>query len=255
MKILISNDDGYFAPGIACLANKIQQNNEVTVVAPDRNRSGASNAITLHNPLRIRRAENGFFFVDGTPADCVQIGITGIMKTEPDIVISGINAGANLGDDVLYSGTVGAAMEGRFLRMPAIAVSLAPNKENNYEAVNFETAAIATSYILEQLKRNPLPADMIINVNVPDLAWSSIDGFELTRLGDRGRPAPVIKQDDPYGRELVWIGGTGPEEDAGPGTDFYAIKNSKVSLTPLKTDLTKSIDSNQIEEWLNHLVV
>ena len=251
MKILISNDVGYFATGIRCLAKTIQQNNDVTIVAPDRNRSGASNAITLHSPLRVRKAENGFFFVDGTPADCVQIGLTGLMKSEPDIVISGINAGANLGDDVLYSGTVGAAMEGRFLKMPAIAVSLVPEKEKNYEVINYETAALATSHILEQLKKDPLPGDMIINVNVPDIAWSDIDGFEITRLGYRGRPEPVIKQDDPYGRELIWIGGTGPESDAGPGTDFFAIKNSKISLTPLNPNLTKCFESNQMKEWLN----
>ena len=250
MKILLSNDDGYLAPGLKYLAETVCKVAEVTVVAPDRNRSGASNSITLSNPVRAKKAENGFYFIEGTPVDCAYIGINGLMENEPDMVISGINAGANLGDDVLYSGTVGAAMEGRFLGMPAIAVSLVATKANNYEAVHYETAAKAVLTILNRIKEEPLPQETILNVNVPDVPWDDIQGFESTRLGSRRKPDPAVRDTDPYGREIFWIGPVGLEEDAGPGTDFCAIRNARVSLSPLRIDLTRHSQVNELKQWV-----
>ena len=250
MKILLSNDDGYLAPGLKYLAETVCKVAEVTVVAPDRNRSGASNSITLSNPVRAKKAENGFYFIEGTPVDCAYIGINGLMENEPDMVISGINAGANLGDDVLYSGTVGAAMEGRFLGMPAIAVSLVGTKVNNYEAIHYETAAKAVLTILNRIKEEPLPQETILNVNVPDVPWDDIQGFESTRLGHRRKPDPAVRDKDPYGREIFWIGPSGLEEDAGPGTDFCAIRNARVSLSPLRIDLTRHSQVNELKQWV-----
>ena len=250
MKILLSNDDGYLAPGLKCLAETVCKVAEVTVVAPDRNRSGASNSITLSNPVRAKKAENGFYFIEGTPVDCAYIGINGLMENEPDMVISGINAGANLGDDVLYSGTVGAAMEGRFLGMPAIAVSLVGTKANNYEAIHYETAAKAVLTILNRIKEEPLPQETILNVNVPDVPWMIFKG--LSRRGSviGGNQIPAVRDTDPYGREIFWIGPVGLEEDAGPGTDFCAIRNARVSLSPLRIDLTRHSQVNELKQWV-----
>jgi 5'-nucleotidase len=234
MHILISNDDGYRAPGIRCLADALQSIAEVTVVAPDRDRSGASNSLTLDNPIRARHADNGYTYVDGTPTDCVHLAITGLLENEPDMVISGINAGANLGDDVIYSGTVAAAMEGRFLGLPAIAVSLVSTR-----FAHFETAAQVTLELLDRLKSDPVPAETILNVNVPDLPPGELQGWRVTRLGHRHKSEPVIRQHDPRGRRIYWVGPPGSEQDAGDGTDFHAVRNGFVSVTPIHVDLTR----------------
>jgi 5'-nucleotidase len=248
MRILLSNDDGYLAPGLSALARALARFGEITVVAPERDRSGASNSLTLTRPLRVRQGANGFFFVDGTPTDCVHIAITGLMPHEPDMVIAGINHGANLGDDVLYSGTVAAAMEGRFLGKPAVAVSLAGHKEGH-----FETAAHYAVRLVEQLTRDPLPADTILNVNVPDAPLEAIAGIEATRLGNRHKSEPVIRDEDPHGQPIYWVGAPGSAADAGAGTDFHAIRNGYVSITPLQVDLTRYTAIDQVSSWLKRL--
>lgn len=245
MKILLSNDDGYQAPGLIALAAALGVVAEIDVVAPDRNRSGASNSLTLENPIRAHRADNGFVFVDGTPTDCVHLAITGLLAQEPDMVIAGINAGANMGDDVLYSGTVAAAMEGRFLGLPAIAVSLVGD-----EFKYFDTAAEVAVSLLERLKSDPLPVDTILNVNVPDVPHAALQGFEVTRLGRRHKSEPVVKMQDPRGRDIYWVGPVGAEQDAGEGTDFHAVRQNRVSLTPLNVDLTRYEAMQQISGWV-----
>lgn len=245
MNILLSNDDGYQAPGLVCLAEALSMLGTIHVVAPDRNRSGASNSLTLDNPIRASRADNGFVFVDGTPTDCVHLAITGLLEDEPDMVIAGINAGANMGDDVLYSGTVAAAMEGRFLGLPAIAVSLVGE-----DFVFFETAAQVVVTLLQRLKNDPLPADTILNVNVPDVPLESIQGFEVTRLGRRHKSEPVVKMRDPRGKDIYWVGPVGGEQDAGEGTDFHAVRHNRVSLTPLHVDLTRYSAMEQVSGWV-----
>jgi len=250
MKILISNDDGYMAEGIIALAEALADLGDITVVAPDRNRSGASNSLTLENPLRLNRLENGVYRVEGTPTDCVHLAITGLLDEEPDMVVSGINAGANLGDDVLYSGTVAAAMEGRFLGLPAVAISL-----NGHTATHYETAAWVAKKIVSQLQLSSLPADTILNVNVPDLPIEEIIGFETTRLGHRHKAEPVIKEFDPRGRAMYWVGPAGEEQDAGPGTDFDAVRRGAVSVTPLQIDLTQYDALDGVAIWLQGVSV
>jgi len=245
MRILLSNDDGYLAPGLACLARALIPLAHVDVVAPERDRSGASNSLTLTQPLRVQKADNGFHFVDGTPTDCVHLAITGLLQMEPDIVIAGINRGANLGDDVIYSGTVAAAMEGRFLGLPAMAVSL-----TGKTGVHFETAAQVVVRLLEKLQRESLPADTILNVNVPDVPVAELAGFEATRLGHRHKAEPVVRASDPHGNPVYWVGAPGPEADAGPGTDFHAIRHQFVSITPLHVDLTRYTAMDQVSTWL-----
>ena len=245
MRILVSNDDGYQAPGIEQLAQSLSEIAEVSVVAPDRNRSGASNSLTLDNPIRSFKAENGFLYLDGTPTDCVHVAITGLLKQMPDMVVSGINSGANLGDDVLYSGTVAAAMEGRFLGLPAIAVSLV-----GQNAKHFATAGRVSKELVQHMLNNPLPADTILNVNVPDVAWHDLAGFETTRLGRRHKSEPVIEDRNPRGELIYWVGPPGSEQDAGPGTDFHAINNNKVSVTPIHIDLTQYQALDDIAGWL-----
>ncbi|VAW78983.1 5'-nucleotidase SurE [hydrothermal vent metagenome] len=234
MHILISNDDGYRAPGIRCLADAVGSVANVTVVAPDRDRSGASNSLTLDSPLRARRADNGYTYVEGTPTDCVHLAITGLLDDEPDMVVSGINAGANLGDDVIYSGTVAAAMEGRFLGLPAIAVSMA-----SFQPEHYATAARVVLELLAKLKCEPVPAATILNVNVPDLPYVELRGWEVTRLGNRHKSEPVVSELDPRGRPIYWVGPAGAEQDAGEGTDFHAVRNGYVSVTPIHVDLTR----------------
>jgi 5'-nucleotidase len=248
MNILISNDDGYMAPGIKALADALAEFADITVVAPDRNRSGASNSLTLDNPLRVNQLENGYYRVEGTPTDCVHLAITGLLEQEPDMVVSGINAGANLGDDVLYSGTVAAATEGRFLGLPAVAISL-----TSHTPEHFETAAWAAKKIVQQLKKSSLPANTILNVNVPDIPIEDIIGFESTRLGNRHKAEPVIKEVDPRGRPLYWVGPAGDEQDAGPGTDFDAIRRGAVSVTPLQIDLTRFDAIDRVANWLQEV--
>jgi len=248
MKILISNDDGYMSKGIRTLAKAMAELGDITVVAPDRNRSGASNSLTLENPLRLEQQEDGVYRVEGTPTDCVHLAITGLLEDEPDMVVSGINAGANLGDDVLYSGTVAAAMEGRFLGLPAIAISL-----TSHNGTHYETAAWVAKKLVAQLKLSALPADTILNVNVPDLPIEEITGIESTRLGHRHKAEPVIKEVDPRGRTMYWIGPAGEEEDAGPGTDFDAIRRGAVSVTPLQIDLTRYDAIDGVANWLKDI--
>ena len=245
MRILLSNDDGFQAPGIVCLAKALRTIAEVTVVAPDRNRSGASNSLTLENPIRATQVEYGIFSVDGTPTDCVHLAITGLLDQEPDMVISGINAGSNMGDDVIYSGTVAAAMEGRFLGLPAMAVSLAGEK-----LIHYETAAQVVLKLLVRLKNHPLPIDTILNVNVPDVPADQLQRVCATRLGRRHKSEPVVKQTDPRGKLIYWVGPVGPEEDAGPGTDFFAIRNKEVSVTPIQVDLTRYDAIDKVANWL-----
>lgn len=245
MKILISNDDGYMARGLHTLANALKDCGEITVVAPDRNRSGASNSLTLENPLRLDRLDNGIYRVEGTPTDCVHLAITGLLEEEPDMVVSGINAGANLGDDVLYSGTVAAAMEGRFLGLTAIAISLA-----SFDGKHYETAGWVAQQLVTRLSKAALPADTILNVNVPDLPIDQIIGFESTRLGHRHKAEPIIREQDPRGRPMYWIGPAGAEQDAGPGTDFDAIRRGAVSVTPLQIDLTRYDAIDGVARWL-----
>lgn len=249
MKILISNDDGYLAPGIRTLAQHLEKLADITVVAPERDRSGASNSLTLDAPLRVNLAENGYYRVDGTPTDCVHLAITGMLEEEPDMVFSGINAGANMGDDVLYSGTVAAAMEGRFLGYPAIAVSLVSSGGHEFE--HFESAARVAVELHERIQSHPLPSDTILNVNVPDLPWEALQGIEATRLGHRHKSEPVIRSKDPRGRPIYWVGPAGEEQDAGPGTDFHAVRQGRVSVTPLKVDLTRHDLVTDVASWLD----
>ena len=245
LKILLSNDDGCHAEGLRCLAEALKGFAAVTVVAPDRNRSGASNSLTLDAPLRLRHEEPGVICVDGTPTDCVHLAITGLLDEAPDMVVSGINSGANLGDDVLYSGTVAAAMEGRFLGFPAVAVSLVTDSPKHYI-----TAARFTCDLVRRLVSHPLPADTILNVNVPDLPWEQVKGVEATRLGHRHRSEPVMKSVDPRGRSMYWIGPPGAEQDAGPGTDFNALRRGCISVTPIQIDLTRYTAMDNLSQWL-----
>lgn len=245
MKILVSNDDGYLATGINTLAEALAKIAEVIVVAPDRNHSGASNSLTLHSPLRIRKVRENYFCVNGTPSDSVHLALSGYLDFEPDIVVSGINHGANLGDDVIYSGTVAAAMEGRFLGFPAIALSMVGRR-----ATHFDTAARIACELVRKLERQTLVPDVILNVNVPDLPYEELAGLRSTRLGFRHRSEPLIKSEDPRGRAIYWIGAAGDGQDAGPGTDFDAIEQGFASVTPLKVDLTRHEAVEPLKDWL-----
>ena len=248
MRILLSNDDGCQAPGLRCLAEQLRPHAELTVVAPDRNRSGASNSLTLLNPVRVYRHADGVMCVDGTPTDCVHLALTGLMEQEPDIVVSGINAGANLGDDVLYSGTVAAAMEGRHLGYPAIAVSSV-----GVSPAHYETAARVILILLQRLQTERLPNDAILNVNVPDRPFAELQGFQVTRLGNRHRAEKALAAQDPRGRTIYWIGNAGAEADSGPGTDFHAVANGAVSITPIDTDLTHYRALEKVGQWAQGL--
>lgn len=245
MHFLLSNDDGYQATGIVLLASALEAIGQLTVVAPDRNRSGASNSLTLDAPLYTRTAANGFIYVNGTPTDCVHLAITGLLEREPDMVISGINAGANLGDDVLYSGTVAAAMEGRFLGCPAIAVSLV-GANPRY----FETAVKVVLMLIDNINRYGVRKDLLLNVNVPDVPYAELAGFEVTRLGQRHKSEPALLAHDPHGRPVYWVGPVGSEQDTGPGIDFHAIRNKKVSITPLQVDLTRYSVLDELQQWV-----
>jgi 5'-nucleotidase len=249
MHVLVSNDDGYAAVGIRTLADALREHVRVTVVAPDKDRSGASNSLTLDQPLRIHRERDDVYRVEGTPTDCIHLAITGFLEDDPNMVLSGINAGPNLGDDVLYSGTVAAALEGRFLGLPAVAISLASHDDT----AHFGTAARVACLIYQRIKADPLPADTILNVNVPDLPWQELAGFEATRLGQRHRAEPLIRSEDPRGRPIYWIGPPGAEQDAGPGTDFHALRRGSVSVTPIQVDLTRYDALDQIAGWVGGL--
>jgi 5'-nucleotidase len=248
MKILLSNDDGYFAAGLAALVSAVEPLAEVIVVAPDRNQSGSSHSLTLDAPLRVGQTDAGMHFVNGTPTDCVHLAITGLIDPDPDMVIAGINHGANLGDDVLYSGTVAAAIEGRFLGLPAIAVSLVGENPEHFEA-----AGQVVAQLLAKLQKDPLPADSILNINVPDMPYTKIRGIQATRLGFRHRSEPVVKAADPKGRSIYWVGPAGGGQDAGPGTDFHAVENGYVSVTPLQVDLTRHEAVTNLTDWLKQV--
>ncbi|MFN3234057.1 MAG: 5'/3'-nucleotidase SurE [Gammaproteobacteria bacterium] len=245
MKILLSNDDGYLAPGIRALLKVLNEVAEVIMVAPDRNRSGVSNSLTLDRPLRVTTHSDGGHSVNGTPTDCVHLAITGLLDEMPDIVISGINEGSNLSDDVLYSGTVAAATEGRFLGLPAIAVSL-----SGHHAQHYDTAAQITKQIVERLQKHPLPIDTILNVNVPDLPMSEIKGIQVTRLGTRHSAQEMIESEDPRKNKVFWVGLPGNAQDAGPGTDFYAVERGYISITPLQLDLTHYRAFEHLSTWV-----
>ena len=250
MHVLISNDDGVDAPGIRVLAETLGRLGRVTIFAPDRDRSGASNSLTLDQPIRVTEIEPGVHRVAGTPTDCVHLALCGLLDDDPDLVVSGINNAANLGDDVIYSGTVAAAMEGRYLGLPAIAVSLC---SRDHQPENFQTAARAVMLLMERLLVDPLPADTILNVNVPDRPWDDIQGFEVTRLGHRHRAEPSVAQFDPRGRRVYWIGPAGPEQDAGPGTEFDAVRRGYVSITPIHVDLTRYQAMDKVAGWIDRL--
>jgi 5'-nucleotidase len=245
MKILVSNDDGYFAPGITLLAEALRQMGEVTVVAPERDRSGASNSLTLDRPLTVRRAPNGFYSVNGTPTDCVHIAVTGLLDFTPDIIVSGVNFGANMGDDTIYSGTVAAAAEGYQLGIPSVALSLASRT-----CEHFESAIGVALQIVERFRRAPFGEAVLLNVNVPDVPPASLRGMEVTRLGRRHKAEPVVKLQTPRGETAYWIGPAGAAADAGPGTDFHAIEQQRVSVTPLRMDLTHNAQLARAREWL-----
>jgi 5'-nucleotidase len=254
MRMLLSNDDGVDAPGLGVLAERLAEVGEVTVVAPDRDRSGASNSLTLDQPVRVTRLDDGRYRVVGTPTDCVHLAVSGLLEQEPDIVVSGINNSANLGDDVIYSGTVSAAMEGRFLGLPAIAVSLAgPGEQHDGRSHHFDAAARAVLLLMRRLLVDPLPADTILNVNVPDRPWSEVHGFEVTRLGRRHRSEPCVPLRDPRGRTMWWIGAAGEADDAGPGTDFDAVRRGFVSVTPIHVDLTRFQALEKVSSWIGGL--
>ena len=250
MKILISNDDGYRSEGIRRLTAALAAIADVslTVMAPERNRSGASNSLTLDVPLRVTQAEPGVYFVAGTPTDCVHLAISGFFDYEHDIVVSGINDGANLGDDVLYSGTVAAAIEGRFLGLPALALSLCTQ---GGQGAHFDTAAAVAMRLVKQLIARPLERALILNVNIPDVAYVDLRGFRTTRLGFRHRSEPVLRALDPRGRPVYWVGPAGRGQDAGAGTDFDAVAEGYVSVTPLQIDLTRHAALSGISSWLD----
>lgn len=245
MRILLSNDDGYFAPGLAALAEALCEVGDVVVVAPEQNRSGASNSLTLDRPLFLKKAANGFYYVNGTPTDCVHLAVTGMLDTLPDIIVSGVNLGANMGDDTIYSGTVAAATEGYLLGIPSIAVSL-----TSFEGKNFATAGRVARELVERFSRQPVWDPILLNVNVPDIPYSQLNGQEVTRLGRRHKAEPVVKTVSPRNETLYWIGAAGAAADAGPGTDFNAIERGCVSITPLQIDLTHTGQLASVAQWM-----
>jgi 5'-nucleotidase len=245
VKILVSNDDGYFSPGIRALAGALGGVAEVTVVAPERDRSGASNSLTLDRPLVVRRAANGYYSVNGTPTDCVHIAVTGLLDFMPDMVVSGVNLGANMGDDTIYSGTVAAAAEGYLLGIPSLAVSLASKTGQH-----FDSAIGVALQLVERFGRAPFGEPVLLNVNVPDVSPAELRGVEVTRLGRRHKAEPVVKLETPRGEPAYWIGPAGGAADAGPGTDFHAVENRRVSVTPLRMDLTHNAQLARVSTWL-----
>ena len=246
MRILLSNDDGYFAPGLNILADYLAKMADVVIVAPERNRSGASNSLTLDRPLTVRKAHNGYYYVNGTPTDCVHLAVTGLLDALPDMVISGINDGANMGDDTIYSGTVAAAMEGYLLGIPSFAVSMSQHNPQHYE-----TAARVVVELIKRFENDRFPPPLLLNVNVPDVPYEELRGVTVTRLGKRHKAESVIKSTTPRGETVYWVGAAGGAQDAGPGTDFYAVEHRQVSLTPLQIDLTQYKQLDQLQGWLD----
>ena len=245
MRILLSNDDGYFAPGLAALAQVLSLIADVIVVAPERDRSGASNSLTLDRPLTLRKAPSGFYYVNGTPTDCVHLAVTGMLDQMPDMVVSGVNHGANMGDDTIYSGTVAAATEGFLLGIPSMAVSLSNVKDGHYE-----TAARVAAQMVERFQQQPLPQPCLLNINVPDVPFDALRGLEVTRLGKRHKAEPVVKSQSPRGETVYWVGAAGAAQDAGQGTDFHAVSNGLVSVTPLQIDLTHFAQLDAVQAWV-----
>jgi 5'-nucleotidase len=245
MRILLSNDDGYFATGLNVLAETLAPLADITVVAPERNRSGASNSLTLDRPLTVRRAQNGFYFVNGTPTDCVHLAVTGLLDFLPDMIISGINDGANMGDDTIYSGTVAAAMEGYLLGIPSVAVSM-----SQHNATHFDTAANVIAELIGRWRQKPWPAAALLNVNVPDIPHAQLRGTRITRLGKRHKAEPIIKATTPRGDTVYWVGAAGAAQDAGEGTDFHAVEHGFVSMTPLQIDLTQYGQIDALKSWI-----
>lgn len=245
MRILLSNDDGYFAPGIQALAEALTGLGEIVVVAPEQNRSGASNSLTLDRPLLLKKSANGFYFVNGTPTDCVHLAVTGMLDSLPDIIVSGINHGANMGDDTIYSGTVAAATEGYLLGIPSIAVSL-----TSFEGNNFATAGRVVRELVERFIRQPISEPVLLNVNVPDVPYSELKGSEVTRLGRRHKAESVVKMLSPRNETVYWVGAAGAAADAGPGTDFNAVERGCVSITPLQIDLTHNAQMSVVQRWM-----
>jgi 5'-nucleotidase len=245
MRILLSNDDGYFAPGLAALAKALEPLADITVVAPERNRSGASNSLTLDRPLSVRQAANGFYFVNGTPTDCVHLAVTGLLDDMPDMVISGINDGANMGDDTIYSGTVAAAMEGYLLGLPSLAISMS-SRQPQY----FDTAAQVAVEMVKRFQENAFPPPVLLNINVPDVPYDQIKGMKIVRLGKRHKAEPVVKWVTPRGETVYWVGAAGTAQDAGEGTDFHAAEHGMVSITPLQIDLTQYAQLDALNSWL-----
>ena len=245
MRILLSNDDGYFAPGLAALFEALSGLGDIVVVAPEQNRSGASNSLTLDRPLFLKQASSGFHFVNGTPTDCVHLAVTGMLDQLPDIIVSGINNGANMGDDTIYSGTVAAAMEGFLLGIPSIAISL-----TSFEGNNFDAAGRVARELVERFIRDPIKEPVLLNVNVPDIPYAELKGTEVTRLGRRHKAEPVVKMNSPRNETVYWIGAAGAAADAGPGTDFNAVERGCVSITPLQIDLTHTAQLPAVRNWM-----
>ena len=244
MRILLSNDDGYFAPGIECLARVLAEVAEITVVAPERDRSGASNSLTLDRPLSLRRSRNGYYHVNGTPTDCVHLAVTGMLDELPDMVVSGINNGANMGDDTIYSGTVAAATEGFLMGVPSLAISLCSKA-----GVHYETAARVALELVKTVQREKAGEPLLLNVNVPDVPYEELRGMEVTRLGKRHRAEPVVPTITPRNETVYWVGAAGAAQDAGEGTDFHAVSQNRVSITPLQIDLTHNAQLSMVRGW------
>ena len=245
MRILLSNDDGYFAPGLQALANALDGLGEITVVAPEQNRSGASNSLTLDRPLLLKRSANGFYFVNGTPTDCVHLAVTGMLEHLPDIIVSGINSGANMGDDTIYSGTVAAATEGFLLGIPSIAISL-----TSFDSAHFATAGRVARGLVERFIADPIREPVLLNVNVPARPYAELGGMEVTRLGRRHKAEPVVRMTSPRNETVYWVGAAGAAADAGPGTDFNAVDRGCVSITPLQIDLTHTAQLAAVAHWI-----
>jgi len=246
MRILVSNDDGYLAPGLEALARAMARFGTVTVIAPEQNCSGASNSLTLTRPLSVNRAANGYLFVNGTPTDCVHIALTGLLDERPDLVVSGINNGQNMGDDTVYSGTVAAAMEGYLFGLPALAFSHVDKGHAHLDA-----AAAAAADLVGRLIESPaLQRAWLLNVNIPNLPREQLGGAVCTRLGKRHPSQPVVRTQNPRGETIYWVGGAGEAREAGPGTDFHATANGQVSVTPLQIDLTHLSELDAVTQWL-----
>ena len=245
MKILVSNDDGYSAPGLAALVEALKPLGDLMVIAPEQNHSGASNSLTLNRPLSVRTADNGFLYVNGTPTDCVHLAVTGLLDFKPDMVVAGINNGANMGDDTIYSGTVAAATEGYLLGIPSIAFSLVGRSWEH-----LATAAGVAAEIVARFQRDPTVEPVLYNVNIPGIAASSLKGIQATRLGRRHKAEAAVRAENPHGEPVWWVGAAGPAADDGPGTDFHAVASGYASVTPLQIDLTHFEKVTHVRDWL-----